>query len=165
MDCVRKHREQLWESDFHPSKFRKWSIKSWRLRRQLCGRAYQNLEGYGWTSLAQICSTSFCKMNTTLARLSRATKSSFLVFCIFCQISPTVQAPGAFLRPAGSKKAKNQKASKVEPSYFFLNTIMSVIGLPSATFQPAYSFPKAPRCPKKLPLYLFGSASSSPLLV
>ncbi len=53
-------------------------------------------------------------------------KTSFLVFCIFCQISPSVRGrvyglgrpfgpPGAFLRPGGSKNAKNQKTSKAEP--------------------------------------------------
>ena len=90
----------------------------------------------GRAKRAPLCLRPFLKLlvqfqkfanHQTWAGFLRPQKTSFLVFCIFCQISPSVRgpqfrvwgallgSPGAFLRPGGSKNAKNQKTSKAEP--------------------------------------------------
>ena len=45
MACVRKPREQLFASAFHPSITQKQGTKSGRLRRPLCVRGFRVLEG------------------------------------------------------------------------------------------------------------------------
>ena len=57
MASVRKPREKLCASAFHPSKTRKKGTKSGRLRRPLCVRVFRVLEG--WNSLAHSFSRGF----------------------------------------------------------------------------------------------------------
>ena len=59
MAGVRKPREKLCASEFHPPKLDKKGTKSARLRRPLCVRVFRVWEG--WNSLAHNYSTGFAK--------------------------------------------------------------------------------------------------------
>ena len=89
----------------------------------------------------------------------------FLVFCMFCQISPSVQGPrfrvwgallgaGAFLRPGGSKNAKNPKTSKAEPSNSSGVRLAAV---------PLSDAPRKSRQPRRTAAALFACSAPLPL--